>query len=248
MKPVILAAVALAVSALPILADDKLDPKVVEIVKRTGDLYKNAKAIHVEGTVVSKRDNNGEKRGINVTLVYDSERPNHLSLKTKLDGDAKKGPDVIADGKNLTIYRKALQQYVQEESPDNIAEIGLRLLQVGPGTVGMAFAHVVAEDPADLLMQGVNSCSYVGLEKVDGTPAHHMKFSQDQFDWEMWVAAEGKPYIVQMLRIAEGDNGKVRTTETYKNWKLDASPGKEHFTFAPPNDAKKVEEFQQEGQ
>jgi hypothetical protein len=108
----------------------------------------------------------------------------------------------------------------------------------------MAFAHVVAEDPADLLMQGVNSCSYVGLEKVDGTPAHHMKFSQDQFDWEMWVAAEGKPFIVQMLRIAEGENGKVRSTETYKNWKLDAPPGKQAFTFVPPKDAKKVDESQ----
>ena len=47
-----------------------------------------------------------------------------------------------------------------------------------------------------------------------------------------------------MLRIADGENGKVRTTETYKNWKLDAPPGKQAFTFIPPKDAKKVDEFQ----
>jgi hypothetical protein len=245
MKSVILAAVALAVSAPPIIADDKIDKKVVEIVKRTGDLFKNAKAFHAEGTVVSKIDNNGEKREINVTLVYDGERPNRVSLKTQLDGDAKKGPDVVSDGKNLTIYRKALKQYVQDEAPDNLGEIGMKLLQLGPATVGMVFAHVFADDPADLLMQGVNSCSYVGLDKVNGSPVHHMKFSQDQFDWEMWVAAEGKPFIVQMLRIAEGENGKVRTTETYKNWKLDAAPVKKTFSFVPPKDAKKVDEFQQ---
>jgi hypothetical protein len=250
MKPIIVAAVALAVSALPILADDKddkIDKKVTEIVKRTGELYKNAKSIHVEGTVVSKIDNNGEKRETKASVVYDSERPNRVSLKSQLDGDAKKGPDVISDGKNLTIYRKALKQYVQEEAPDNVAEIGLRVLRLGPAMVGMLFAHVVAEDPADLLMQGVNSCSYVGLDKVDGVPAHHMKFSQDQFDWEMWVAAEGKPFILQMLRIAEGENGKVRTTETYKNWKLDEATPKQTFTFVPPKDASKVDEFQ-EGQ
>jgi hypothetical protein len=249
MKPVILAGIALAVAAPPILADDdKLDKKTVEIVKRAGELYKNAKALHAEGTVVTKTDNDGQKREAKFTLVFDSERPNRMCLKTQLDGDAKKGPDVFSDGKKLTVYRKALKQYVEEDAPDSAGEVGMRLLRVGPGQVGMLFTHALADDPADLLMQGVNSCSYVGLDKVDGAPAHHMKFSQDQFDWEMWVAAEGKPYIVQMLRIAEGDNGKVRTTETYKNWKLDASPGKEHFTFAPPNDAKKVEEFQQEGQ
>src|SRR6516165_4067719 len=120
MKPIIVAAVALAVSALPILADDKddkIDKKVTEIVKRTGELYKNAKSIHVEGTVVSKIDNNGEKRETKASVVYDSERPNRVSFKSQLDGDAKKGPDVISDGKNLTIYRKALKQYVQEEAP-----------------------------------------------------------------------------------------------------------------------------------
>jgi hypothetical protein len=249
MKSVILTALTLAVAAPPILADDdKLDKKTVEIVKRAGELYKAAKAVHADGTVVSKIDNDGQKREIKVTLVFDSERPNRMSLKTQLDGDAKKGPDVVSDGKKLTVYRKTLKQYVQEDAPDSAGEVGMRLLQVGPDTVGMLFAHVLADDPADLLMQGVNSCSYAGLDKVDGTPAHHMKFSQDQFDWEMWVAAEGKPYILQMLRIAEGGNGKVRTTETYKNWKLDAAPGKQAFTFAPPNDAKKVDEFQQEGQ
>src|SRR5262249_41677871 len=157
--------------------------------------------------------NNGEKREIKVAAVYDIERPNRLSLKTQVDGDPKKGPDVVSDGKNLTIYRKALKQYVQEEAPDNVGEIGVRLLRVGPALTGMLFGNVLVDDPADLLMEGVNSCSYVGLDKVDGTPAHHMKFSQDQFDWEMWVAAEGKPFILQMRRMGEGENGKVTTTE-----------------------------------
>ena len=30
-------------------ADDQIDKKVVEIVKQTGELYKNAKSFHVEG-------------------------------------------------------------------------------------------------------------------------------------------------------------------------------------------------------
>src|SRR5262249_21055249 len=156
---------------------DKIDKKVAEIVKQTGDLYKNAKCMHTEGTFLSKIDNNGEKREINVAAVYDIERPNHLSLKTEFNGDAKKGPDVVADGKKLTVYRKALKQYLQEESPETLADIGMRLMQVGPAMTGMLFVNVLAEDPAGLLMDGVNSCSYVGMDKVNGTPVHRMKFS-----------------------------------------------------------------------
>jgi hypothetical protein len=238
-------AVLCAAMAAPLPAEDKLDKKVVELCKKVGDLYKNAKTLHTEGMFVTKIDNNGQKREVNVTAVFDVERPNHFSLKTVFGGDPKKGPDVISDGKKLTVYRKALHQYVEEDAPKDMSEFGAKVLQAGPVVAGMLFPNVLTADPADSLMEGVNSCSYVGMDKVDGTPAHHMKFSQDQFDWEMWVASEGKPFILQMTRKVDGENGKATTTETYKKWTVDAPAAKDSFRFAPPKDAAKVDEFKE---
>jgi hypothetical protein len=226
-------------------ADDQIDKKVVEIVKQTGDLYKNAKSFHVEGSFVSKGESGDEKRDINVKAVYDIERPNRLCLKTELNGNPKNGPDIVADGTKLTVHGKGRKQYKEEDSPPSLAEIGIRLLELGPAMTGMLFGNVLAEDPADLLMQGVNSCAYVGKDKVDGAPVHRMKFSQEGFDWELWVAAEGKPYVLRMIRIGEGPNGKVTTTETYKNWKLDGAIAKDTFTFSAPSGAKKVDDFEE---
>jgi hypothetical protein len=245
LTPLVSIALLCAAMAGPLRAEDKLDKKVVELCKKVGDLYKNAKTMHTEGTFATKVDNNGEKREINVTAVFDVERPNHFSLKTVFNGDPKKGPDVISDGKKLTIYRKALQQYVQEDAPKDVRELGPQLLQVGPPMTGILFPNLLSEDPADTLMQGVNSCSYVGLDKVDGTSAHHLKFSQDQFNWEMWVAAEGKPFVLRMSRSADGDGVKMRASETYKNWTVDAPAGKDSFTFASPKGATKVDEFKE---
>lgn len=222
---------------------DKIDKKVVEIVKQTGNLYKSAKHLHSEATFASKIEDGDEKKDVTVTAVFDVEKPNRLSMKTKSDGDATKGPDVIADGKTLFIYRKTLKQYTEQESPKSMGDIGIVLLRIGKVNAGMLFGNILAEDPAELLMQGVNSCSYVGKDKIDGTPVHRMKFSQDDFDWELWVAAEGKPFVLRMVSTGEGPNGKVTTTETYRNWKLDAAPAKESFTFAAPKDATKVKEF-----
>ena len=225
-------------------ADDQIDKKVVEIVKKTGELYKNTKSFHTEGTFVTKVENSGEKRDIKVNAIYDIERPNRLSLKTQLEGDSAKGPDIVADGKTLTVHAKGRKQYTQEDSPENLGEMGIKLLRLGPAMTGMLFANVLADDPADLLMQGVNSCSYVGKDKVDDTQVDRMKFSQDGFDWELWVAAEGKPLVLRMVRIAETGDGKVTTTETYKNWKLDAAIAKDTFTFSAPSGVKKVDEFE----
>src|ERR1700722_7865500 len=77
-------AVLCAATAGPLRAEDKLDTKVVELCKKVGDLYKNAKTLHTEGTFATKVDNNGEKQEINLTAVFDVERPNHFSLKTQL--------------------------------------------------------------------------------------------------------------------------------------------------------------------
>ena len=229
-------------------ADDVIDKKVVEIVKKTGDFYKNARSFRVEGTFVTKVVNGDDKRDINVTALYEIERPNHLALKTQLGGDGAKGLDVIADGKKLFVHAKGRKQYTEEDAPSSLAEIGIRLLQLGPATTGMLFGNVLAEDPADLLMQGVTSCSYVGKEKVDGAEVHRMKFSQEGFDWELWVATEGKPYILRMIRIAEAPSGgKLTTTETYKNWKIDSDIAKDAFKFSAPKDVKKVDDFEESG-
>jgi hypothetical protein len=224
-------------------AEDKLDKKVLEIVKQTGDFYKNAKALHAEAAIDSKITRDGDEREIKVAAVYEVARPLSLSLKTKINGDATKGPDVVADGKKLFIHGKSVNQYIETDSPATLADVGLEMLKLSPMNAGMLFANILADDPADLLMQGVTDCSYVGLDKVDGTPVHRMKFTQPMLEWEMWVASEGKPYVLRFVNTSEGQGAKVVTTETYKNWKLDSAPAKETFTFKAPEGVKKVEEF-----
>ena len=59
-----------------------------------------------------------------MTAVYDIERPDHLSLKTQVGGDSAKGPDIIADGKKLTVFRKSPKQYTQEDTPSTSVRSG----------------------------------------------------------------------------------------------------------------------------
>jgi hypothetical protein len=236
-----------SVRAKPLPAADDLDKKVLEIVKKTGDLYKDAKSLHTEASIVSQITGSGDEKEIKVSAVYEVAKPLSLSLKTKVNGDAKMGPDLMADGKNVVIYRKDAKQYKEQESPASLGEIGLGLLQLDATYAGMLFANILGDEPSDLLMQGVTACSYVGLDKVDGTPVHRMKFTQPEFEWELWVASEGKPYVLRFISTREGGGSKIVTTETYKKWKVDAPAGKDTFTFKAPEGTTKVDEFGQPG-
>jgi hypothetical protein len=93
----------------------------------------------------------------------------------------------------------------------------------------------------------VTECSYAGKEKVGDVEAHHIKYKQPQFDWELWVAATGKPVVVKMATKQSGPGGSANYTETYSGWKFDAEPGKDTFTFKAPEGAKKVDLPQNQG-
>ncbi len=223
---------------------DDLDKKVLDIVKQVGEMHKSAKSLHTEATVVTDADGDQGKRQTKVTAVYDLEKPNRLSLRTRVDGDDKAGPDIVCDGKKLFVHRKKQKEYTEAE-PADLSDMGQTVLQLGFPNTGMLFANVLSADPYDALMTGVTECQYAGKEKVGGVDAHHLKFVQPGLDWELWVAAEGKPRVLKALSKLENGDRKVTITETYQNWKVDEPPAKDAFTFTPDKETKKVSEFSQ---
>ena len=57
----------------------------------------------------------------------------------------------------------------------------------------MMIGELCTANAYEKLMESVKTATYSGREALDGADAHHLKFTQDQFDWDMWVAAEGRP-------------------------------------------------------
>jgi hypothetical protein len=222
---------------------DELDKKVLEIVKQVGGLYDKAKSLQVESTLTQTLEQGNEKRQVETTGKYVIERPNRFALRGQVKGDKKAGLDIISDGKKFFALAKGAQEYIEEDAPADMPEMGRKLMQFGPPNMGMLFHNVLTGDANETLMDGVTACSYAGKEKLDGTEAHHLKFTQAEFNWEMWVAAEGKPFVLKMTNNRSANDRTFNTVETYKNWKLDAPVDDKAFVFEAPKDAKKVDEL-----
>lgn len=221
-------------------AKTEMDPKVLEIVKQVGTLYKNAKSLQVEGKVETTRDMDGEKNQMKVSMAYAFERPNQFALRTQLAEDKNAGMVMVSDGKTLFTHARRMKKYTEASTPEDIASIGRKLARFGQPSTGMLFQNILLEDPNETLLDGVTSCKYVGNEKVGETSAHHLTFTQAEFNWDLWVASEGKPFVLKMSNVRSGDDAKVSTVETYKNWKVDAPIEKTTFAFETPKDATKV--------
>lgn len=243
---------ALALVTLLVRADDDkkksdIDPKVADILKQVGDLYKNAKSMHVDATITTESAGGEGKRSVKCEATYDAERPNHFALRTKLNGSADAGPDLVCDGKKSFTHDKRMKQYTESESAENLQEIATNQLPaLGLQHVGFLIQNVLTDDPDGALMTGVTAASYAGKEKVDGTEAHHLKFDQPDLNlkWELWVSAADKPVVLKFLGKLDGDNGKQTVTETFRNWKFDAKMKKGTFDFTPSAESKKVDSLQ----
>jgi hypothetical protein len=234
-----------SIGTRPALAGDdtKLDKKVVDLVMKAGDVIKNAKSLHAEGIVESVVQGD-DKQQTKVKLSYDVEKPNRIALHSQRQDDKSAGVDLVSNGKTMFTNARRLKQYTEKEAPDSLAEIAVSLPRLTVPQVGILFRNILTENPGETLIEGVTACSKVGEEKIDSVTAHHLKFSQPDFDWELWVAAEGTPYILKMLSNLSGGDNKLVLTETYKNWKINEPMDEKTFTFVPSKDAKKVKVLQ----
>ena len=115
-------------------------------------------------------------------------------------------------------------------------------------------AELCSDDPYAKLMEGVKTSTYSGVEALDGAKAHHLKFTRDQFDWEMWVAAEGDPVVRRVVidltkmvanspMAAQLKGQKMEMAQDYKGWQFDRGVDNKSFAFEPPAGLQKVKSF-----
>jgi uncharacterized protein (TIGR03067 family) len=220
---------------------NKLDPKAVEIIKQVGSVVHKAKSIRVDGTITMSGP--ALASPVKINTAWSMELPNRLKMRSRLaDGEA--GVDLICDGKKVFVYSVARNQYTEDDAPHELAEFGQNLMGLGARNAGILFRNLLTDDAAETLMFGVNTCVYAGIEKVDDRTAHYLKFTQDDFNWELWVATEGKPVVLKMRSEFSGDGRPLSIVEAYKNWQIDSDKG-DDFTFKPPEGAKKVDRLGQ---
>jgi outer membrane protein assembly factor BamB len=220
-----------------------LDAAGVKIVKAAAALYKGARSLHADAELETTVTQGKEERRTALTATVDLERPNRFALRTRPVKDAGGGLELVCDGQALFAHVRRLKQYTERAAPADLAAVGEALTRFGHTATGMLFPNMLAEDPDEMLLDAVTSCAYAGEEKVGEAKAHHVKLKQPDLEWEVWVAAEGKPFVLKVVTRAAGDEVRVVTVESYTNWKLDQKADGGAFKFAPPADVKKVKTF-----
>jgi thiol-disulfide isomerase/thioredoxin len=225
--------------------DGNSNPKAEAVLKKTADFYKNAKTLAVDVERAQKVGTFTMKTSFSVAF----ERPNHFAIKTKADSLAGITVTLVSDGKTLSTAISQLKKYTEAEAPESIDDLKADPV-VNSVLVGMMITDLFSSDPYKALMEGVKTSQDSGSEVVDGVKAHHLSFIQDQFEWEIWIQAEGDP-VVKKVKVdpskaatrVPGQNAMTNRdmVTTFKNWKINEPIGHETFVFKAPEGSQKVD-------
>jgi len=241
----ILAGIAYVPAARGQAADGQAKPTAESVLRKTADFFKKAKSVTVDVEREQKVANFTIKLPVSVAI----ERPNRFAIQSKSDGLAGIAMTLVSDGKKLSTAIGQLKRYTEADAPASIDDIQNDPIIKGM-FMGMMITDLLSTDPYKILMDGVTSAKYSGSEQIDGVKVHHLSFTQDQFDWEIWVPALGDPLVKKVkvdlaksLAKMGGPNGmkNMDMITTFKNWQIDRPIDAKTFAFKAPAGSQKVD-------
>ena len=163
-------------------------------------------------------------------------RPNRL--RANIDGD-RVSQELYYDGKSITLYGKDVNVYASLDAPPTIDAA----MDYAIGFYGLVapMVDLIYGDSYEILIENVQSGSYVGLSKVFGVECHHLAFQGAETDWQIWIENSKTPLPRKIVITSKWVAGAPQLTAFLNNWDTSTSIKESIFSFKAPDTAEKIE-------
>jgi hypothetical protein len=228
-----------AVVKAPRVADglSRIEPRADRVLHEMGEYLKTARefTFHADVThdVVPARGPMVQYGG---TADVSVRRPDRLYVD--YSGDRRRSRAYI-DGRTFTFHGMALNLYATREVPPGLDAALDHIFD----TVGFSvpIADLVYSDPYAVLTEHVESGFWVGRHSVDGTPCHHLAFSQESIDWQIWVEDGPRPVPRKLVVTHKDEPGAPQYAARLSGWDFQPRLSEQCFRFDPPLGADRIE-------
>ena len=143
------------------------------------------------------------------------------------------------DGESFTMLDGESNTYLQVPAPDNIDalldEIAERLEIIVP------LSDMLSENVYQVLTRQIRQASYLGLHQVRGIECHHLIFTQDDLDWQLWVEASGTPVPRKIVIVYKQEPGIPQYAAVFSEWDFNVATPDELFEFSRPEGARQLD-------
>jgi hypothetical protein len=145
----------------------------------------------------------------------------------------------VYNGTTLSVLDKSHNTYGVIEVPDTI-DATLDFL-VEKYEIVWPLCDILYSDIYDGLVNNIRTGTYAGLHYAAGELCHHLVFTQDNIDWQIWVDTGDKPILKKVVITYKQLAGYPQYTAVFTKWNMDPEFTEELFRFTPPEGAEKKE-------
>jgi hypothetical protein len=143
------------------------------------------------------------------------------------------------DGKSLTILDRQRNLFSDAPMPGTIdAALDSAHDQLG---VDLPLIDLAVNDPYKNATADVQSAIYFGTAPVLGIQCHHLAFTQDNIDWQIWIQDGPQPLIRKFVITHKNEPGAPQFTALITDWDMVDRIANSDFVFEAPPEAVKIQ-------
>jgi len=181
-------------------------------------------------------DESGQKIQFSRTVTMDVKRPAGLRLEII-------SPNTVRgfwyDGKTLTVLDRKHNFYGVTPMPATLdATVDAAHDQFG---IDLPLIDLALSDPYKNATAQVTGGKYFGIAPVLGVLCHHLAFTQDNLDWQVWIEDGPQPLIRKFVITQKNEPGAPEFTALITHWNVSDRVDDSDFVFSQPKGAAKVE-------
>ena len=178
----------------------------------------------------------GQKLQFSRTVSMEVKRPNRLHMEMA-SPHSQRG--FWYDGRALTILDRQRNLFGQAAMPGTLdAALDDARDQFG---IDLPLIDLAVSDPYKNATAKVLKGTYYGLSPVLGVNCHHLAFTQQNVDWQVWIQDGPQPLFRKFVIAQKNEEGVPEFTALITHWDLTERIADSDFVFDPPRGASKIE-------
>ena len=224
-------------SATAAEAPPGVDKEADRILREMGEYLKTAREFTFRAEInYDEVEENGESIEYGGVAKMALRRPD--KLRVVHSGDERQS-QIIFDGQTFVLYDEAKGFYARKEMPSDIDTALDRMFERFDFTVPIA--DLAYADPYSTLIANVETGHVVGRHAVDGVPCHHLSFTQEAIDWQIWIEDGPRPLPRKLVITYREELGSPRYRAKMSGWDFQPRSSDHYFEFHPPVEAQEIE-------
>ena len=177
----------------------------------------------------------GQKLQFSRTVTFEVKRPNRFHVEIR-SPHSERG--FWYDGKSLTMLDRKRNLFSTAAMPGTLdAALDSAHDQFG---IDLPLIDLAVSDPYQNATSNVLKGTDYGLAPVLGVDCHHLAFTQENVDWQVWITDGPQPLIRKLVITHKNEAGAPDFTAFITRWDLTQRISDSDFVFDLPRERPKL--------